>query len=239
MSLFDKKEKQEQFLHSLTNTTTTYLPSTLRDVSIQLIESRDPQDYQQGVFTLELACGKSIDSGEHEYERHSLVLTKKGIRDPTSEWPVYRFLVDDSQRDFLWDKLLPALKTATTATEASTPQLTTLTVKGFGRVPGFYTQLMQCIGDSQSLKSLSILNWADFIGSVDANSFASLPVLSRLEHFSAVYPKVDPTTSTALALNQALNSMSQLRTLNLETGVAARSLMVQMCMKSIKKMPMF
>ena len=239
MKLYETKEEQDQFLDSLTNTTTTFLPSTLRDVSIQLIESRDPQDYQQGVFTLELACGKSNDNGDHDYERHSLVLTKKGIRDPTSEWPVYRFLVDDSQRDFLWDKLLPALRTATTPTDSTTPQLTTLTVKGFGRVPGFYTQLMQCIADSKSLTSLSILNWTDFISSVDSNSFSSLPVLSRLEHFAAVYPKVDPTTSTAKALDQALSSMSQLRTLKLETGVATRSLMVQMCLKSMKKAPMF
>ena len=245
MTFHDEQQEQQDFIDSLTSKITTYHNNYPRDVSIKLIESRDPEDFMQGIFTLELKCDKSDGYGKHECEHHSTILTEKGIRDPTCSWPVYKFLVDDSQSDFMWNKLLPAFQIATTATATTTPQLKTLTLQGLGRVPGFNTQLMKSIEDSQSLTSLSILNWADFITSVDSDAFASLPVLTRLEQFSVVYPDVDPTTKTARALGQALASMSQLRSLRLETGgegvttATSRALMARMGMNIISKTPLF
>lgn len=245
MTYHDEHQEQQDFIDSLTSKVTTYHNNYPRDVAIKLIESRDPEDFMQSMFTIELTCGKCDSHGKHESDYHSLVLTEKGVRDPTSAWPVYKFIVNDSQSDFMWNQLLPAFRTATTTTETTTPQLKTLTLQGLGRVPGFNTELMKSIEDSQSITSLSIVNWADFIDSVDSNSFASLPLLSRLEHFSVVYPNVDPTTDTARALGQALSSMAQLRSLRLETGgggvtaTTSRAVMVRMCMNAISKTPLF
>jgi hypothetical protein len=226
-------------------------------ISIRLLERRDPENFLQGIFTLELDCDCQVysddtDTETNAHQHHSFVDTQKGIRDPNCSWPVYTFLVDESQSDFLWNKVLPAVRSAATSGIAPTAtrrtsQLQTLTLQGLGRVPGLYTELMQCLAASQSLTTLSILNWTDFISSLgddcsksnsDSDSLMLLlvPVLSRLEHFSVTYPKVvfqnynekadcsrtaEGNTCAGPSrdlLCRVLSTMTQLRTLRIETG---------------------
>lgn len=176
-----------------------------REVSIKLMERRNHQNFLQGLFHLELTA-----TSTYCVER-TLVLKKDGIRNPNSIWPAYTFTVDDSQCNFLLNKFLPAL-TATTLVES-------LTVQGCGRVQGFYTKLVKLLLRMQRMTSVSIIGWADFIHNVDHD--LALPLLSRLQSFSVTCPTVDDIISHQLGL--ALGSMSQLRNLRLDTGLAPPS----------------
>ena len=176
-----------------------------REVSIKLTKHCDHRNFLQGVFHLELTA-----TSTYCVER-TLVLKKDGIRNPNSIWPAYTFTVDDSQCNFLLNKFLPVL-TATTLVES-------LTVQGCDRVQGFYTKLVELLLRMQRMTSVSIIGWADFINNVDHD--LALPLLSRLQSFSVAYPKPDADTSHQLGL--ALGSMSQLRNLRLDTGLAPPS----------------
>lgn len=186
------KDEEEIFLETLSHAC---------EISIRLIERRDPQNFMQGIFSVELTSKASPDSSEM-----SLVLTKNGIRNPASSWPVFTFLVDDSQRHLLCNRLLPALK--------STPNLRTLTLQGCSRIPGFYTCLLQTITVS-SLTTLNIASWVDFSSSVDWT--VATCRLKQLEHLSVMYYKWDETSTRDMCT--LLSSISGgLQTLTLETG---------------------
>ena len=190
------KDKEQIFLDSL---------SHAYEISVRLIERRDPQNFMQGIFSVELTSKASPDSSEI-----SFILTKNGIRNPASSWPVFTFLVDDSQRDLLWNGLLPALK--------DTPTLRTLTLQGCSRIPGFYTCLLQTITVS-SLTTLNLASWVDFSSSVDWTVATSR--LKQVEHLSVMYYKWDETSTRQMCtLLSSING--SLQTLTLKTGTMPR-----------------
>ena len=175
--------------------------SYAHEVSIRLIERRDPQNCMQGIFSVELTC-KALP-GSREV---SFVLTKDGIRNPASSWPAFTYQVDDSQCDLLWNRLLPALK--------DTPNLQTLTLQGCARIPAFYTCLLQTITVS-SLTTLNLASWVDFSLSVDWT--VATCRLKQLKHLSVVYYKWDEISARDMG-TMLSNLGGGLETLNLKTG---------------------
>jgi hypothetical protein len=194
-------EQQQAFLDSL---------GSAREVSINLLAQRKPGNLLQGVFLLEVSSSSGkLDDKKTSNELH--VMEKKGLRNPNSIWPLYTFSVAEEQSRFLLESLLPALALATS--------LEALTLQGCGRIPGFYTSLLEQVQHRSTLSAISILAWKDFCDSVDHDLAVS--VLSKLNRFAVIYPKVDDASSRVLG--EVLGRMVDVHSLQLHTGYGSDS----------------